>query len=80
MNGWKTWAGVAGLVAGGACSAFGMTDVANVIYSFAVPMVIVGIGHKLDKAARMSAAALNAIADQLEKGQQMPTPPAQKSS
>lgn len=67
MNGWKTWAGVAGLLAGGALSALGMSDIANTVYSFSVPMVIVGLGHKMDKVLRAIGTAANSAADQLEK-------------
>lgn len=67
MEGWKTWAGVAGLVVGAALNALGMDDAAKITYTFAVPMVVVGIGHKLDKFIRMTAKGLNSVADQLEQ-------------
>ena len=75
MSGWKTWVGVLMLVVGGALSAFNMNDVANVVYSFAVPMVIVGLGHKLDKVFRAIASSATSMADQLEKANTATVPP-----
>ena len=71
MEGWKTWAGVVGLVAGAGASAVGYPEVATGIYGVAVPMVVVGLGHKLDKVAGiLRAAGVGAVglADQLDKG------------
>ena len=70
MEGWKTWAGVAGMVIGGITHAFGLDAAAMTIYSFALPMVIVGLGSKIDKAAqilRKVSAGASSVADQLEK-------------
>lgn len=74
MEGWKTWAGVVGLVAAAGCSAFGFSEVANGIYGVAIPMVVVGLGHKLDKVGgllRMVGTGANTLADQLDKGMQV---------
>lgn len=49
MGGWKTWVGVMGLVAGGVMSVIGYTDAATIAYEVAIPMVVLGLGHKLDK-------------------------------
>jgi hypothetical protein len=71
MGGWKTWAGVAGLVVAAGASAFGYPEVANGIYGVAAPMVVVGLGHKLDKVAgvlRMVGTGTVSLADQLDKG------------
>ena len=67
MQGWKTWVGVLGLFIGGGLTAFGMSDIANIVYSFAVPMVIVGLGSKMDKILRGIATAANSAADELQK-------------
>ena len=75
MSGWKTWVGVLMLVIGGVLTAFNMSDIANVVYSFAVPIVIVGLGHKLDKVFRAIAASATSVADQLEKSNAPTVPP-----
>ena len=70
MNGWKTWAGVGMLVVGAGLHAMGMTDASNIAYGLAVPMVAVGIGHKLDKVGdllRMVASGATSLADQTDK-------------
>ncbi len=70
MEGWKTWVGVAGLLAGAAASGMGFTEVSNVIYGLAVPVVVVGLGHKLDKVGgilRMVGSGATGLADQLDK-------------
>jgi hypothetical protein len=70
MEGWKTWAGVAGMVIGGVTHAFGLDEAAKIIYSFSLPMVIVGLGSKIDKAAkvlRQVSVGAASVADQLEK-------------
>jgi hypothetical protein len=77
MQGWKTWVGVLGLAVGGGLTAFGMTDIANIVYSFAVPMVIVGLGSKMDKILRGIATAANSAADELQKANGTMSPIAQ---
>lgn len=67
MQGWKTWTGVAGLAIGGGLVAVGMTDTAQMVYAVSVPMVVVGIGSKMDKILRGIATAANSAADELEK-------------
>ena len=67
MQGWKTWVGVLGLFVGGGLNAFGMHDLANIVYSFTVPMVVVGLGSKMDKILRGIATAANSAADELQK-------------
>lgn len=70
MTGWKTWAGVALLVIAGAAVALGYADMATTIYSVAIPMVIVGIGHKFDKVYKimhMVAKGIDSAATEMEK-------------
>lgn len=67
MQGWKTWIGVVGMMVGGGLFAFGMHDLAEMVYAVSVPMVIVGLGSKMDKILRGIATAANSAADELQK-------------
>ena len=67
MQGWKTWVGVFGLFVGGGLTAFGMVEIAQMVYAVSVPMVIVGLGSKMDKILRGVATAANSAADELQK-------------
>lgn len=66
MGGWKTWAGVIGLMAGAVLTALGFSDIAETVYTFSVPMVIVGIGHKLDKVLEAVATGSSSAAKALQ--------------
>jgi hypothetical protein len=47
-----------------------MDTAADTVYALAIPMVVIGLGHKLDKVAKighMAAKGLEAAATQLDK-------------
>jgi len=67
MKGWKTWLGFASVLGGTVAFFLGMTEIAITAVGFGVPMMGVGIAHKIEKGARASAEALLAVADQLKK-------------
>lgn len=79
MDGWKTWAGAALVLLGGALHALGAGEIAAAAYTIGIPMVVIGLGHKLDKvvkAMRALSAALESSAAEIEKGLAKTEPPA----
>lgn len=71
MTGWKTWAGVALVVAGAGFHVFDMEYVAETAYALGSSMIAVGLGHKIEKFLRVLAQGATSAADQLAK---MPPP------
>jgi len=63
MGGWKMWAGAAMMVAGGSVMYFGFNEIGGVLLSSGFAMAGVGLGHKIEKAARTISDASKALAD-----------------
>ena len=52
MNGWKTWAGAALIAIGTGLSFAGYNEIGEAIKNMGIALTAIGVGHKIEKAAR----------------------------